>query len=127
MQVKVSKDDTIVLDGQGARDAIEERCNLLRESIDHTKSDYEKEKLQERLAKLHSGVAVIKVSKPEIVVMREAASLSRFCLFLCQVYFCSVGDVNGLTRGAKLRVESALLCMLRQVTGTYGTAGHSFR
>lgn len=61
LQVKVSKDDTIVLDGSGARDAIEERCNLLRESISSTKSDYEKEKLQERLAKLHSGVAVIKV------------------------------------------------------------------
>ena len=50
-----------MLDGQGARDGIEERCNLLRESIERTKSDYEKEKLQERLAKLHSGVAVIKV------------------------------------------------------------------
>lgn len=57
----MSKEDTIVLDGQGARDAIEERCQLLRESIERTKSDYEKEKLQERLAKLHSGVAVIKV------------------------------------------------------------------
>lgn len=60
--MKVSKDDTIILDGQGARDAIEERCNLLRDSIDNTKSDYEREKLQERLAKLHSGVAVIKVA-----------------------------------------------------------------
>lgn len=61
LQVKVSKDDTIVLDGQGARGAIDERCQLLRDSIERTKSDYEKEKLQERLAKLHSGVAVIKV------------------------------------------------------------------
>lgn len=70
LQVKVSKDDTIVLDGSGARDAIEERCNLLRESIGHTKSDYEKEKLQERLAKLHSGVAVIKVAlRPLLCVM----------------------------------------------------------
>ena len=59
--MKISKDDTIVLDGQGPRSAIDERCQLLRDSIDRTKSDYEKEKLQERLAKLHSGVAVIKV------------------------------------------------------------------
>lgn len=60
-QVKVSKDDSIILDGAGARDGIEERCSLLRESIARVKSDYEKEKLEERLAKLHSGVAVIKV------------------------------------------------------------------
>lgn len=59
--MKISKDDSIILDGQGARAAIEDRCQLLRESIERTKSDYEKEKLQERLAKLHSGVAVIKV------------------------------------------------------------------
>lgn len=59
--MKISKDDTIVLDGQGARGAIDERCQLLRDNIERTKSDYEKEKLQERLAKLHSGVAVIKV------------------------------------------------------------------
>lgn len=58
----MSKDDTIVLDGAGARDGIEERCALLRENIAAVKSDYEKEKLTERLAKLHSGVAVIKVS-----------------------------------------------------------------
>jgi hypothetical protein len=44
------------------RDAIEERCQLLRESISRTKSDYEAEKLAERLAKLSGGVAVIKVS-----------------------------------------------------------------
>lgn len=62
VQVKVSKDDTIVLDGAGARDGIEERCSLLRENINSVKSDYEKEKLTERLAKLHSGVAVIKAS-----------------------------------------------------------------
>lgn len=61
VQVKVSKDDTIVLDGAGARDGIEERCQLLRDNITSVKSDYEKEKLTERLAKLHSGVAVIKV------------------------------------------------------------------
>lgn len=57
----MSKDDSIILDGAGARDGIEERCSLLRESIARVKSDYEKEKLEERLAKLHSGVAVIKV------------------------------------------------------------------
>merc|ERR1719392_22177 len=60
-KMTMSKDDTIMLDGAGAKEAIEERCELLRESIADTTSEYEKEKLQERLAKLSGGVAVIKV------------------------------------------------------------------
>lgn len=60
-KVKISKDDTIILDGAGDKPAIEERCTLISESIERTTSDYEKEKLQERLAKLAGGVAVIKV------------------------------------------------------------------
>ena len=57
----MSKDDTILLDGAGDKGAIEERCQVIREAIDQTTSDYEKEKLQERLAKIAGGVAVIKV------------------------------------------------------------------
>lgn len=60
-KVKVSKDDTIILDGAGSKEVIDERCALIRESIEQTTSDYEKEKLQERLAKIAGGVAVIKV------------------------------------------------------------------
>lgn len=60
-KVKISKDDTIILDGVGDKAAIEERCDLLRESADKAQSDYEREKLQERLAKIAGGVAVIKV------------------------------------------------------------------
>jgi len=60
-KVKVSKDDTIILDGAGSKEVIDERCSLIRESIEQTTSDYEKEKLQERLAKIAGGVAVIKV------------------------------------------------------------------
>lgn len=60
-KVKISKDDTIILDGVGDKKAIEERCDLLRESADKAQSDYEREKLQERLAKIAGGVAVIKV------------------------------------------------------------------
>jgi len=60
-KIKISKDDTILLDGIGEKALIEERCQLIRESIDRTTSDYEKEKLQERLAKISGGVAVIKV------------------------------------------------------------------
>jgi len=60
-KVTISKDDTIILDGSGSKDEIEERCDLLRESIADTTSEYEREKLQERLAKMSGGVAVIKV------------------------------------------------------------------
>lgn len=60
-KVKISKDDTIILDGSGSKSDIIERCDLIRESIERSTSDYEKEKLQERLAKLAGGVAVIKV------------------------------------------------------------------
>ncbi len=57
----VSKDDTIVLNGQGRPEAIHERTEQIRRAIAATTSDYEREKLQERLAKLSGGVAVIKV------------------------------------------------------------------
>lgn len=60
-ELTISKDDTILLDGAGGKEAIEERCELLRDSIVETSSEYEKEKLQERLAKLSGGVAVLKV------------------------------------------------------------------
>lgn len=60
-KITVSKDDTIVLDGAGSKADIDERIELLHASIESTVSDYEKEKLQERLAKLSGGVAVIKV------------------------------------------------------------------
>merc|ERR1719460_1212888 len=60
-KITISKDDTIMLDGAGEKEAIEERCDLLRETIIDTTSEYEKEKLQERLAKLSGGVAVLRV------------------------------------------------------------------
>merc|ERR1719460_1682786 len=58
-KITITKDDTIVLDGSGDRADVDERCDFIRALID--KSEYEKEKLQERLAKLSGGVAVIKV------------------------------------------------------------------
>ena len=59
--MKVSKDDTIILGGDGDKALIEDRCQIIREAVENTQSDYEKEKLQERLAKIAGGVAVIKV------------------------------------------------------------------
>ncbi|KAJ6812192.1 chaperonin CPN60-2, mitochondrial [Iris pallida] len=60
-KVTISKDDTVILDGAGDKKAIEERCDQLRSAIDASTSDYDKEKLQERLAKLSGGVAVLKI------------------------------------------------------------------
>ncbi|GMN50385.1 hypothetical protein TIFTF001_019539 [Ficus carica] len=60
-KITISKDDTVILDGAGDKKAIEERCDQLRSSIELSTSDYDKEKFQERLAKLSGGVAVLKI------------------------------------------------------------------
>merc|ERR1712232_1000520 len=67
----ITKNDTVVLDGFGEKSALDERCELIRSSIEDTKSDYEREKLQERLAKLSGGVAVIKVGGASEVEVNE--------------------------------------------------------
>ena len=73
-RLTVSKEDSIVLDGDGDKAAIEERCALLRDSVNESSSAYEKEKLAERLAKLSGGVAVIKVGgASEVEVTRSTA------------------------------------------------------
>ncbi|MCI51478.1 chaperonin CPN60-2 mitochondrial, partial [Trifolium medium] len=52
--------DTVILDGAGDKKSIEERCEQIRSAIENSTSDYDKDKLQERLAKLSGGVAVLK-------------------------------------------------------------------
>ncbi|KAJ7539470.1 hypothetical protein O6H91_11G094700 [Diphasiastrum complanatum] len=70
-KVTISKDDTIVLDGAGDKKSIEERCEQIRDSISASTSDYDKEKLQERLAKLSGGVAVLKIGGASEVEVAE--------------------------------------------------------
>ncbi|CAL9759281.1 unnamed protein product [Musa acuminata subsp. burmannicoides] len=60
-KVTISKDNTVILDGSGEKKAIEERCDQIRSAIELSTSDYDKEKQQERLAKLSGGVAVLKI------------------------------------------------------------------
>src|SRR5258708_9258688 len=60
-RVTIDKDTTTLVDGAGSHDAIKARTEAIRQQIDNTTSDYDREKLQERLAKLAGGVAVIKV------------------------------------------------------------------
>ena len=70
-QVKVTKENTIIVDGAGSSAEIKERIAQIRNQIESTTSDYDREKLQERLAKLAGGVAVIKVGAATEVEMKE--------------------------------------------------------
>jgi chaperonin GroEL len=70
-RVTVDKDNTTIVDGNGSQKAIEGRIRQLRAQIDETTSDYDREKLQERLAKLAGGVAVIKVGAATETEMKE--------------------------------------------------------
>jgi chaperonin GroEL len=70
-KVTITKDDTTIVDGAGEKTAIEARCTQLRGQVESTTSDYDKEKLQERLAKLSGGVAVLKVGGATEVEVKE--------------------------------------------------------
>ena len=70
-QVKISKENTIIVDGAGAKDNISARVSQIKMQIDQSTSEFDKEKLQERLAKLSGGVAVIKVGAATETEMKE--------------------------------------------------------
>src|SRR5690606_25271272 len=70
-KVVITKDDTTIVDGAGSKKEIEGRCNQIRQQIEETTSDYDREKLQERLAKLAGGVAVIHVGGATEVEVKE--------------------------------------------------------
>ncbi len=70
-QVKITKENTIIVDGNGEKTAIKERIGQIKNSIASTTSDFDREKLQERLAKLSGGVAVIKVGAATEIEMKE--------------------------------------------------------
>ena len=70
-QIKVSKENTIIVDGAGATEAIQGRIAQIKAAIEVTTSEFDKEKLQERLAKLSGGVAVIKVGAATEIEMKE--------------------------------------------------------
>ena len=70
-RVELDKEDTTIIDGAGSSDAISGRVNQIRTQIEDTSSDYDREKLQERVAKLAGGVAIIKVGAGSEVEMKE--------------------------------------------------------
>jgi chaperonin GroEL len=74
-RVSISKDETTLVRGAGDKEAIEGRCNQIRAQIEETSSEYDREKLQERLAKLAGGVAVIKVGGATEIEVKERKDL----------------------------------------------------
>ena len=70
-QVRITKDETTIIDGAGNKDVITKRVNQIRAQVEETSSDFDREKLQERLAKLSGGVAVIEVGAATEVEMKD--------------------------------------------------------
>lgn len=70
-KVRITKDDSTIIDGAGKKAEIEARCEQIRAQVEQTSSDYDREKLQERLAKLAGGVAVIRVGGASEVEVKE--------------------------------------------------------
>jgi chaperonin GroEL len=70
-RVEITADDSIILDGAGSKKAIQDRCEAIRDAINIAKSEYDKDKLKERLGKLSGGVAVLKVGGASEVEVNE--------------------------------------------------------
>jgi chaperonin GroEL len=70
-KVRIDKDNTVIIDGSGKKKDIEARCAQIKQQVEETTSDYDKEKLQERLAKLSGGVAVIRVGGASEIEVKE--------------------------------------------------------
>ena len=83
-QVKVDKENTTIVEGKGTIDAIKGRIKQIRNEIEQSDSDFDKEKLQERLAKLSGGVAVIRVGAATEVELKEKKTQDRRCTFSYQ-------------------------------------------
>jgi chaperonin GroEL len=70
-RINIDKDNTVIVDGKGKQDDIKARINQIKAQIESTTSDYDREKLQERLAKLSGGVAVLYIGAASEVEMKE--------------------------------------------------------
>jgi chaperonin GroEL len=70
-KISITKEETTIVDGAGKKSDIQGRCNQIRQQVEETSSDYDREKLQERLAKLAGGVAVIKVGGASEIEVKE--------------------------------------------------------
>jgi len=141
-RVTIDKDNTTIVDGSGDQEAIKARVEQIRAQIDTTSSDYDKEKLQERLAKLAGGVAVIKVGGASEVEVKErkdrvddALHATRAAveegivpgggtalLYATKALEGLAGENNDQTRGVEI-VRQAILAPVRQIATNAGHDG----
>ena len=141
-RVTITKDDTTIVDGIGAEDDIKARCEQIKAQIETTSSDYDKEKLQERLAKLSGGVAVIKVGGATEVEVKErkdrvddalhatraaveegiVAGGGSALLFATHILEGLTGDNDDQTRGVDI-VRRALQSPVRTIADNAGVDG----
>jgi chaperonin GroEL len=141
-RVTIDKDNTTLVDGSGTREAIEGRVSAIRQQIENTTSDYDREKLQERLAKLAGGVAVIKVGGATEIEVKErkdrvddALHATRAAveegivpgggtalLYAAKVLDGLKGDNDDQTRGIDI-VRKALQSPVRQIAQNAGFDG----
>jgi chaperonin GroEL len=141
-KVTITKDDTTIVDGVGAKEGIEARISQIKKQIEDTTSDYDKEKLQERLAKLAGGVAVIRVGGATEVEVKEkkdrvddALNATRAAveegivpgggvalLKASKILDGMVGDNQDQTAGIAI-VRRALQAPIRQISENAGVEG----
>ncbi len=114
-QVKVDKENTTIVEGHGDADAIKARVNSIRAQIEETTSDYDREKLQERLAKLAGGVAVIQVGAATETEMKEMKLRIEDALAATRAAV-EEGIVSG-GGTALLKVEKNVKAVLKEVSG----------
>jgi chaperonin GroEL len=114
-RVVVDKETTTIVDGKGARAAITGRCDELRHQIEKATSDYDREKLQERLAKLSGGVAVVRVGAPS-----ESELKSRKEAFDDAVSATKAAVAEGIVAGGGLALLRAIDPVLREADACQG-------
>jgi chaperonin GroEL len=114
-RVVIDKDDTTIVGGGGTRAAIDGRCQDLRRQIEAATSDYDKEKLQERLAKLSGGVAVVRVGAPS-----ETELKSRKEAFDDAVSATKAAIAEGVVPGAGLAMLRAIEAVEREAAACQG-------
>jgi chaperonin GroEL len=114
-RVVLDKDSTTIIDGAGAGEAIQARCREIRRQVEATTSDYDREKLEERLAKLAGGVAVIKVGAPS-----EAELKSRKEAFDDAISATKAATAEGIVPGAGLSLLRAIDAVEREAANCDG-------
>jgi len=140
-RVRVTKDDTTIIGGAGVKKALEERVAQIRVQIEATKSDYDKEKLEERVAKLTGGVAVVKVGgkteaemKSKKDLMEDALNATRAAIqegivpgggvcLMRAVEAVQKLDLGGDERFGARIIEKALEAPMRQIVANAGEDG----